>query len=58
MEPDDTQQGKIVTPLPPSKIHSAAGIVVPKPPIEVERELAARLNEVPEELLPGEPEDA
>lgn len=56
LEPDDAQEGKIVTPLPPNKVHNSQGIVTPKLPIEVERGLAERLKEAPEELLPNEPE--
>ena len=52
---DDDSPGQVVTPLPPQKTHSAAGIVTPKPPTQVKRELADRLKEMPESLLPDDP---
>lgn len=57
IEPDDTQEGKVVTPLPPSKLHSAEGIVNPKPPMQVAREEAERLKEMPKEFEPHVPEE-
>lgn len=44
------QEGKIVTPLPPNKIHSTEGIVTPKAPLQVEKEQRNRLSDLPENL--------
>lgn len=52
---DDDLPGQVVTPLPPHKAHSAKGIITPKPPTQVKRELSDRLREMPEALLPDEP---
>lgn len=47
---DDTQDGKVVTPLPPGKIHSTKGIVMPKAPIQFAKEQQQRVEDLPEEL--------
>jgi hypothetical protein len=53
-EDGEAPSGRIVTPLPPQKIHSTEGIVTPKLPIEIARAEAERNKETPEEPLPGE----
>lgn len=53
---DMTPDGRIVTPLPPGKTHSTQGVVTPKAPLEVIRQDNKRTQEIPEELLPNEPE--
>lgn len=47
---DDTQEGKVITPLPPGRTHSSEGIVTPKPPLRFATEQQQRLNNLPEEL--------
>ena len=47
---DDIQEGKIITPLPPDRIHSTKGIVIPKAPFLVARERQALLGDMPKEL--------
>lgn len=47
---DETQEGKVVTPLPPSKVHSSAGIVTPKAPLQFAKEQQQRVEDLPEEL--------
>lgn len=41
--------GSVISPLPPHKVHSAKGLVSPKPPIQVKREMRGRLSELPQE---------
>lgn len=47
---DGSLTGRIVTPLPPGKTHSASGIITPKPPLQVEVEQKQRLSELPDDL--------
>ncbi len=45
----EAPDGRIVTPLPPDRIHSSEGIVTPKLPIEVERSRNKQISETPAE---------
>jgi hypothetical protein len=50
MADDDVDAiGQVVTPLPPNKIHSAQGIVTPKPPLQVRREQRDRVTDLPDD---------
>jgi hypothetical protein len=47
------QEGKIITPLPPSKVHKTPGVVTPKSPLEFDRQYAKQLKEE----LPTDPQN-
>jgi hypothetical protein len=47
----DPDIGAVITPLPPGKDHSATGLITPKSPVQVAREQALRLNDMPKELF-------
>jgi hypothetical protein len=47
---EDEPNGTVITPLPPNKIRTVPGIVTPKLPIQIEREQAERLSDLPEEI--------
>jgi len=47
-------EGRIITLLPPDRIHTVEGVVTPKVPFQVAREQAQRLKETPNELAPPE----
>lgn len=46
---DNTTDGQIVTPLPPSHIHSTQGLVSPKPPQRIALDQQLRLSDLPQE---------
>jgi hypothetical protein len=54
----DTKEGAVITPLPPNKVHSTTGLISPKPPLQVRREMGERMSDLPDEYRDSEDVEA